>query len=146
MPRLSISAINPSPLLKFFVCRLPGRTKRMVFMSSLASIAQDKTKKDKEFIQKLNNLLQLSTFSDNALKLPMHISSIIWSNKQILEQEINQLTQCTQADEKAHESALRIVESTPEWLLGNNPTAAIKDIIALFTKDGSPFAVELQGA
>lgn len=118
----------------------------MVFMSSLASIAQDKTKNDKVFIQKLNNLLQLSTFSDNALKLPMHISSIIWSNKQILEQEINQLTQCTQADEKAHESALRIVESTPEWLLGNNPTAAIKDIIALFTKDGSPFAVELQGA
>ena len=50
------------------------------------------------------------------------------------------------SDEKARESALRIVESTPEWLLGNNPTAAIKDIIALFTKDGSPFAVELQGA
>lgn len=139
------SAINPNPFLRLFVSMLPGRTKRMIFMTSLAGIAKGTDKADQRFMQKVNNLLQLSTFSDGALKLPIHISSIIWSNKQLLEREIHTLTECTEVDERAEQCAKRIVESTPTWLLGPNPNAAIKDILTLFTKSGSPFMAEPQG-
>lgn len=65
---------------------LPPRTKRLMFLASLSARVKDVEEKQKEpafddaTLQKLNQLMALSA-NDEALKLPVHLSRVIWRGK-----------------------------------------------------------------
>lgn len=135
------SAINPNPLLKMIISRLPGRMKRMVFLASLAAVANDTGIPEKDLIRKLNQVMGLSTTGDSALHLPIAVSSVIWKNKELLKKEIKTLADCTDADGTAQECAMRIANATPQWMTGaDSPQDVAQDVIKMFTKEGGPFS------
>lgn len=132
------SAINSSVLLRLSLSILPGRMKRLVFLASLAAYAENTKIPEQDFMRKLNEVLNLSTSSDNAMKFPIHISRVIWSNKKVFQEDIETLVNTTDQQE-ARDCATRIASAVPKWLTGENQEAVINDIIKLFTGTRSPF-------
>jgi hypothetical protein len=61
---------------------LPRRTKRLLFLASFfASVKDEKEPSfDDPALQKLNQLMRLSN-TDSALKLPVHLSRVIWRGR-----------------------------------------------------------------
>lgn len=133
------SAFTKNPTLRFLISSLPGRMRRLVFLASLAGVARETKVYDETLIKKLNTILQLSTTSAEALRLPIHVSSVIWSNKSAFAEEIKTLVACRTVDATALTCATTIANASPTWLVGDNLSLVIKDILDLFTKDGSPF-------
>ena len=136
----NLNAVTKNPFIRALVGALPRRMKRIVFLASLTAIAKQSNVPERALMEKLNEVLRLSTTGDTTLKLPIYISELIWANKQVFRADIDQLTQCTQAPELGHRCAERIAEATPPWLSYAEPAALADDIVALFSRASCLFA------
>lgn len=125
--------INKNPMIRFFIRFLPNRMKRLTFLASLAAVAKNTEEPNQEMIQKLNNLLGLASTGDAALKLPISVSSLIWSNKDIVVGDIYLLSKSHDGAPYVLESAERIVNALPTWFLYDNKENIVHDILELFT-------------
>lgn len=133
------SAITKNPLIRFAVGHLPSRIKRLTFLASLTAIAKNSNVPEKALIHKLNEVLQLSDHGDDALKLPIHVSRLIWAHTDVFQDEIKTLTQCKGTEHDALTSAQLIADGTPEWLRYDAIPVVVKDIMALFKSDNCLF-------
>lgn len=133
------SAITRNPIIRCVVGILPSHVKRLTFLASLTAIAKNSNVPEKALIHKLNEVMNLSEHGDEALKLPIHVSRLIWANKEVFEAEIQQLTECKGTEDEAVASAQKIASSTPEWLRYDSVQAVAADIMALFKSDSCIF-------
>lgn len=131
------NTISTNFAMRFFVRILPDRMKRIIYLTSLTAIAKQTNVPEKELIRKLNHVLHLSSTGDAALKLPIHLSRLIWADKVVFRQDIEKLAVCE--DEEVHACAERIVEATPKWFSYGKPNELLNDIVALFRKDNKIF-------
>ncbi len=131
------SAVTKNPLVRLLISPLPARMKRVVFLASLTAIAKQTTVPEKTLINKLNRVLNLSTTGDAALKFPMHVSKLIWEDKQVFQEDIKRLMgkDCSSAESYAQS----IVESTPPWLKYADRQGLIDDVVMLFADDNCIF-------
>lgn len=137
-------ALTKNPLIRILITWLPARMKRIVFLASLTAIAKESNVPEKELISKLNALLSLSTTGDAALKLPIHISHLIWADKAVFKADIQTLTECEGNEVDAVKSAEHIASSVPAWFKYGEKGALVKDIIALFKADSRIFPAHRQ--
>lgn len=115
--------------------------KRIMYLASLTAVARETNVPEQALIQKLNHVLHLSSTGDAALKLPIHLSQLIWANKVVFRQDIQRLVSCE--PEEAQACAERIVDATPKWFSYGNQAAVIKDILQLFRKENHLFDAKL---
>jgi hypothetical protein len=133
-------AVTKNFLVRALITILPRRMRRIVYLASLTAIAVDSNVPERALMQKLNVLLDLSSTGDAALKLPIHVSKLIWANKQVFEKDIAVLS-CAHANDDHHalQSAERIVAATPAWFEYGHPGDSIKDLMTLFSTDNHVF-------
>lgn len=130
-------AINTNPLMRFVMKVMPSRMKRIIYLASLTAIAKETNIPEKMLIKKLNRVLHLSSTGDDALKLPIHLSQLIWANKVVFRQDVKKMTMCEPEEAKA--CAERIVNATPSWFSYGSASMLIDDIMALFRKENDIF-------
>ena len=131
------SAINNNFLIRWAVTFLSPKMKRLLYLASLTGAVKGTTVPEIEVIHKLNEILQLSV-KDDALKLPIYVSSALWSNKQVFKSDIDTLCTVCEDDATATISAQRLVKATPIWFRYNEEKM-VKDILFLFTKGSCLF-------
>jgi hypothetical protein len=133
------TAVTSNPLVRLAIGVLPDRMKRIMYLASLMAIAKDSNIPEEKLISKLNKVLKLSTTNDAALKLPIFLSQLIWSNETVFKADIETLTNCDSTDALAIESADRITSSIPSWFTYSSHSNMSKDLIALFSKESRLF-------
>lgn len=136
------SAASNNFFLKHSIQMLPARMKRLVFLASLTAIAKNTKIPEEHLISKLNSLLNLSSTGDAALKFPIHISQLIWANKEIFKNEIQTLTEEQTETYEAVESAVKIVDATPGWFRYADKEVLIKDLLSLFINQKGVFGMQ----
>jgi hypothetical protein len=136
------SAINCNPFISFSIRFLPARMKRLMYLASLTAIAKGTKIPEEQMMSKLNTLLNLSTTGDAALKLPIYISQLIWSNKEVFKNDIEVLTKAPGQTESAKESASRIIDATPTWFKYGDKQTVMHDILEIFTGNKGMFPVQ----
>lgn len=135
---ISPSATTSNPMVRFAVKSLPSRMKRIVVLASLTAIAKKTKVPERALIKKLNQVLQLST-EDAALKLPIHVSRLIWTNTTVFDEDLQRLTQCNGHEEVAQQAAHKVAELLPDWLRYAPVALVVKDIMDLFADDSCIF-------
>jgi hypothetical protein len=135
-------AVTKNFFIRALITALPSRMKRIVFLASLTAIAKESNVPEKVLLGKLNEVLNLSSTGDAALKLPIHISKLIWANEQVFKADIQLLTKCQEDPQMAQQSAERIAGATPKWFVYGDKGALINDILALFSTSNRIFTKE----
>ena len=118
---------------------LPAAIKRLVFLSSLAAYVRDVKNPDQEMLEKLNEVLMLSS-DPQALKLPMQINSVIWGKfnmddiKVIGDQKhsSDSLSMSGLQRSQTRIMANRLIDYMPEWLRYQSKEKMRQDIYRLF--------------
>lgn len=124
---------NESPLLKVLFGWIPNRMKRTMYLCSLTSVVKDKSVSEKELVRKLNELFGLAD-NDSGMMFPVVISSVVWINKEIVQNDVEVLTKsCADAPE-AQASARRLAEAAPSWMRYGETQLLVKDLLQLFTQ------------
>lgn len=136
-------AITKNRIMRFLLGVLPNRTKRLTFLASIAAIARHSKEPDEKTIHKLNAMLGLASTGDSALKLPIYVSDLIWTNHQEIDGDLYLLSKCTGSSPFIVESAERVVSSVPEWFLYDEKEAVMADLLDLFTKNEELFPSDL---
>lgn len=118
---------------------LPDPIKRMIFLSSLAAYIRNLDEPDKELLQKLNEILLLSSNAE-ALRLPMEIHSKIWGKFDTNRLRCDGINCSNMRDFKLEglpKSQMRIVANRlidymPSWLKYHSREGIRQDIYRLF--------------
>lgn len=94
---------------------LPNRTKRLVFLASLAARLKGSESFDTETLHKLNRIMELGK-SDSALKLPYGLSRAIWHGKTSYELLSAEYAESSLDSVRKAEMTARIINAMPNWL------------------------------
>lgn len=94
---------------------LPNRTKRLVFLASLAARLKGSDTFDSETLHKLNRVMELGK-TDSALKLPYELSRAIWQGKTSYEILDLDFTSSSFNQARKEEMSQRIINAMPSWL------------------------------
>jgi hypothetical protein len=127
----SPNPINNHFLLHAFVKLLPARMKRLMLLASFAAMANDTKESDDQAIRSLNQILQLAD-SDAALRFPIHVSGLIWTNVSGLQPDMGVLKDNAKPGVELQSSATRIVSTIPEWFSYASKEQMIADILNIF--------------
>lgn len=111
---------------------LPRRTKRLLFLASLSARVKEEPEFDNETLHKLNRLMELSN-SDSALKLPIHLSRVIWQGKTIQEICGEEIVKGQLTPDRIQLAAQRVQSLMPSWLRYGRPEDITKDLKQLLT-------------
>jgi hypothetical protein len=118
-------------MVSFFIFPLPRRTKRLVACASLGAYIQGSTFLDDAAIARLNTLMTLGR-DNQALKLPVMLSKVIWDGKV---KKIN-LGQTEEIDAFQSFTLTRRVsdylQAMPSWLRYGEETTIRRDLEKLF--------------
>jgi hypothetical protein len=136
---MTIQVLTSNPLLKFCIKSFPQQTKRLVFIASLAAIARDTSIPEESLIKKLDALFLLSLNNSNALKLPISLCNLIWSNKSVFKKDIDILKEQKSTPQEMQQSAMRIAYSIPAWFSYSDKNTLMQDIKKLFSKENHMF-------
>ena len=120
---------------------LPAKTKRQVFVASLAALMAGVTTYDQETFSKLNRLMDLSESGERALAVPVLMSKVIWNGKTSFEVFREDVTQGAFSADRVTAVVSHLVDSMPQWLLYGTVGDIEKDVTALLND-----RVELLGA
>jgi hypothetical protein len=113
---------------RFLSTHLAVKTKRLVFMASLTAILKGTNHFDNETLKKMNSVMSLCD-SEQAMKLPIHLSKVIWRGKNADEfLKINVAMSST----TMHELANRIIKSMPAWLRYGEDDTIEADVACIF--------------
>ena len=115
------SALTNNKLVVLLASILPARMKRLVYLASLTAALNDHIEYydiDTETVRRLNNLLNLSTTGDGALRLPIRMSSVIWENKSVLDKYFSKLkgSEKPNSEDDMNEFISNIINCTPDWI------------------------------
>lgn len=132
-------ATTDNRFIQYLVNRLPSHLKRIIFLASITAVAKDVKEADDEFIDKLNELMQLSNTGNNALKLPIFINKLIWSHKECIQRDLDVLTSSVSDVQVRQECVDRIDQYTPTWLKYADRDTIIGDLNKLFQCGNSLF-------
>jgi hypothetical protein len=103
----------------YFTClinwALPNRTKRLLFLTSLASRFINMSNFNKETMHKLNSLLKLCN-NERAMELPIALSNIIWHGKTSMELCHCDVCNVELSKELIKEMTSNILSLVPTWL------------------------------
>lgn len=105
---------------------LPNNTKRIVLLSTLAANIVDIKYGDDEIIHKLNDLLLLCN-DDNALKLPITLSKVIWKHDDTGELS-NIYYRYNNSTFIVKDVITKIISKIPKWLMYDNTDIVKIDI------------------
>ena len=105
---------------------LPNNTKRIVLLSTLAANIVDIKYGDDEIIHKLNDLLLLCN-DDNALKLPITLSKVIWKYDDTGELS-NIYYRYNNSTFIVKGIVTKIISKIPKWLMYDNTDIVKIDI------------------
>ena len=125
---------------------LSPRTRKLIFLSSLAGYLQKVTNPDNEMVEKINELFSLSR-DPTALKLPMQMSARIWSafdESALLQAGINTPALSELSNSKLSAPQLRIISNqlintVPCWLIYGSREAMRQDICKLLQTPSEAF-------
>ncbi|MDR3392330.1 MAG: hypothetical protein P4L77_11410 [Sulfuriferula sp.] len=108
---------------------LPRRTKRLLFLASFfASVKDEKEPSfDDPALQKLNQLMRLSN-TDSALKLPVHLSRVIWRGRTFNEICGDPMLEGQLTPDRLDGAAHSIISFMPKWLQYGRPEDIEKDV------------------
>lgn len=129
----SPKAINTNFFFQLFVKLLPDRIKRLMLLASFAAVAKDTKESDEQAIHSLNQILQLAV-NDNALKLPIHVSSMIWTNVNSYQKDLDTLKEHQRQQCDLQRCAARIVNGVPDWFLYGSKEEMITDFLGVFSE------------
>lgn len=132
-----------SGVIKFLVGHLPVHLKRMVFLASLTGVAADKKEPDDEFINKLNQILNLSDTGDSALRLPIYVSEIIWKYKECIQADLDTLKDPLTDHENKQACISRIEKHTSSWLKYADSDTIMRDMCKLFNSGNGLFSTNI---
>jgi hypothetical protein len=107
---------------------LPDRTKRLVMLSSLYALVYGVTSFDSKMINKLNQIMNLSS-ADKALEFPMQLSSVIWRGV-----DGQTVTYSSLNAYGIDEIILKIMDKIPQCLVYSDRQSILTDISRLFTE------------
>lgn len=124
------SAIYTSnKLIRFGVSILPDHMKRLLFLIGLTDTRHIDTE-DKAVAAKLNQVLNLVNH-ESAIGSAVFVKSLLWVDPKKYEEEV--LAQFVPATGEESDSvrdwARRIVVKMPAWLVYNDPSAMVDDVI-----------------
>ena len=111
---ISLSAMG-GKLCSFLGCGLPSRTKRLILVTSLTARVKNDPDLDRATLKRLNELLDLCS-SENAMRLPAHLSSVIWNGESVASIQPALVGKEQIADKKVSELVLYFKQSIPLWL------------------------------
>jgi hypothetical protein len=126
------NAATDNPVIRFFINRMPSHLKRMVFIASLTGVVNDTVEPDAEFIKKLNKIMNLSESGDNALKLPIFVSKLIWKHTEYIQKDLDVLVSPDTGKLLKQECIGRIAYYIPTWLKYADSDTVTQDLCKLF--------------
>lgn len=100
--------------IRFFVARLPVRLKRLVHLASLGARFEGTTAFDDASLKKLNTIMALG-HSDQALKLPVFLSSVIWDGR-VQKIDLAPEAPFMVSPEAIEQMTTHCAQATPKWL------------------------------
>ena len=129
---------NPTLVQRFLERVLSKRTRKLIFLSSLAGYMQNVTNPDNEMVEKINELFSL-TRNPGAMKLPIQMNAKIWSafDEAVLERaRVKDCNLSGISETKVSIAQLRIVanqliDTVPSWLIYGSREAMRQDIYKL---------------
>ena len=122
-------AINRNLLLSTVVRFLPDRMRRAALLASFAGATHGVKPEDQQTIHKLNQVLHLATY-EGSLRLPIHVSSIIWKDADAVKTDVTALrADCDECDQQA--CAKHLVSCIPAWFSYGTPDEMVSDFINL---------------
>ncbi len=144
---MNAHALTTNKFLQFSIQWMSPRIKRMIYLSSLTAVLNDTQELDRQVAIKLNELLHLANTGTSSLKLPVHLSKVIWANRSILEDSIQAIRASFETREINHQqedycrnfcqySCIdKIINFTPEWIKYDTDEKIKSDIASLFCKE-----------
>ena len=131
---------------KFLGYVLSDRTRKMIFLSSLAGYIQNITNPDNQMVEKINELFSLSR-NPSALKLPIQMNAKIWSafdQSRLVKADLKGVCLSDVCDTRLSIPQLRIVanqliDSVPKWLIYGSREAMRQDIYKLLQAPSQTF-------
>jgi len=102
-------------VLNALLSLLPDRTKRMMFVASVAGAAQEKDDLGDEVLSRLNGLMKLCS-SDRAMELPVKLNKVIWNGEVV--HDVNRVAQENgkASPEAMAEALAKLKDSMPAWM------------------------------
>jgi hypothetical protein len=101
--------------VQFLGTHLQRRTKRLIFLASFSARVKDEQVFDDPTLEKLNELMKLGA-DDAALKLPIHLSKVIWRGKTIEDICGDTVLRSQLTPDTLDAAVERIVSAMPAWL------------------------------
>lgn len=128
-------------LTKFLCEYVPWRIKRLIFLSSVIGFIEGIREPDKEYVQKLNEILKLA-HHDDAIALPMYIHSWLWKkcDDEVsieingVDAKVTDLAKIQIPPLYFSKIASFLISNAPAWIVYGNVETVAKDLEILFRK------------
>lgn len=132
------SALTDNRFIIWGVTKLSLRMKRLIYLASLAAVANGVNQGedlDRELVVKLNTLLQIAESGASSLRLPIQMSSVLWKNRSVIQDELNNLKSTVSACDI--NSIKTIINMTPAWIRYSDDKTTQEDISRLFCPENN---------
>jgi hypothetical protein len=126
------SVLTDNKVIRYLVCNLPPRIKRLIYVSSLAATINENGTLNKEQYDDLNKLMLLASTGYSSMQLPALFSKYIWKNN-IVKEQLEELKNSNNIN--TYSSQIKyIVSLTPDWIRYDSEIVIARDIETLFSK------------
>jgi len=128
------TALTPEPsfLMRLFFMCMPKWLQRAVVLCSFATRYAHVSSDDKEVLHRLNNIFDLVS-SEDALKLPMNVSHLVWVDDTIM-QPIIESVRSNRDESTLATYAAYVVDRLPKCLRYTERDDMVNDFTQLFTE------------
>lgn len=103
-----------SKIIKWIITKSPNAIKRQFFIGTLAGLLCN-SKLEKKLIEKIDNLLSLTTTGYTSLCMPIALKDVVWCNKDVIEVEINELKNSLKDKGNNITAIKNIIKTIPSW-------------------------------
>lgn len=122
-----VSAAFKRGMISLLDSQLPRRTKRLIFLASFSARMKNERQFDNDTLEKLNKLMVLSN-SDSALKLPIHLSKVIWNGRTLNDICADSFAEGPLSTDRVAVAAEQIVNRMPNWLRYGRRNDIVADV------------------
>lgn len=113
---------------------LKPKTKRQMFLASLAALFKGSDTFDRETFEKLNKALALSESDENALGVPVVLSKAIWHGKTSVEIAGTDVMQGEISEARAQQIVNQVMSMVPSWLRYGKEGEMEKDLSTMLSE------------
>lgn len=119
-----------SKFIKWVITHCPNGIKRQFFIGSLAGLLCN-SKLENKLLERIDSLLSLTTTGYTSLCMPVALKDVVWSNKDVLEEDINELKNSLKGKGINDNCIKNIIKSIPTWFKYDNDDNIFNDITNL---------------